>query len=144
MDDFFNQVLNDLDTLKNKLLRYRYLYIHDIMVSKDINYILGGNDINALISYIKLLFEKNGDSSKIAGPLGDKFFLEDDEKYKNIIFNNFNNNPNNNPNKYQRYFANEISEKEYNLSDISAQIYLLSLIILFIYIIYRGKKYKKF
>jgi len=168
MDDFFNQVLNDLDTITQKILRRRYLHIHDIMMSKDINYILGGNDINALISYIKLLFEKGGDSTKIKGPLGDKFFLETDDEFKDLnnytknvhgenkyvdaseiknispsVFQDTKNEQYQNYQTYQRYFAN-ISEKEYNLSDISACIYLLSLILLLTFGISRCKKCKKF
>lgn len=165
MDDFLDRILNDLDMLAQKILRHKYIYIYDIMMTNDANFINSGNDINALISYIKLLFEKNGDSTKIVGPLGDKFILENDvnlkdfnnstkkvhkpSKYvdaseiKNISPSVFQDTKNSDK-QYQRYFKNEISEKECNLSDISACIYLLSLIGLFIYGTYRYKKYKKF
>ena len=146
-------------------------------MSKDIKHIINGNDINALISYVKLLFEKNGDTSKILGPLGEKFVMENDARYKDQILNNLNNLNNLNdinrnvhrqtkydnvseieniePSIFQdtknsklqqfnkKYFANEISEKEYNLSDMSACIYLTSLIFLFIYIVSRCKKCKR-
>jgi hypothetical protein len=161
MDDFLDQILNDLDMLAQKILRHKYIYIYDIMMTNDFNFINNGNDINALISYIKLLFEKSGDSTKIVGSLGDKFFLETDVNLKDLnnstknvhkpskyvstseiknISPSFFQDTKNLDKQYQRYFKNEISEKECNLSDISACIYLLSLISLFLYGIYRYKK----
>jgi len=172
MNDFLNKVFNDLDIIKNKILRYRYLYVHDIMTSRDINNIIGGNDINALISYIKLLFEKNGDTTNIMGPLGDKFFLETDKVLNDLNFLNDFNDLNNlhKPSKYtnvsdikniqscnfsdtknskiqqyyEKYYINKISEKSYNLSDISTCLYLISLIFLFIHISSRCKNFKKY
>jgi hypothetical protein len=172
MDNFIDQALDDLDNLINKILnnRYLYIYIHDNKLTNNINNIINRNDIGSLISYVKLLFEGNENNSKLLGPLGDKFFLESKTLYKDTYLDNNNddnddnihrqskyviasninglepghfNNTNSKLEKhYQKYFTNKISEKELNLSDISACLYFISLIFTGIYIITKCKKCK--
>ena len=88
--NFFNDVLNDLDSLEQTLLGPDYKYYKQIKapsqigMSSDGNLGAMANDIAGLIAYTELLVTGGGSASKTGGPLGDKFFLKTGAKCKDV------------------------------------------------------------
>lgn len=82
MSNFFNDVLNDLESVEQSLLGPDYKYYKQIKspselgMSSDGNLGAMANDIKGLIAYTELLVTGGGNASKTGGPLGDKFFLQ--------------------------------------------------------------------
>lgn len=88
MSNYFTEVLDDLDGLEQKLLGPDYSYYNQIKspsemgMSGDGNLSTMTNDIEGLIAYVELLVSGGGKASKVAGPLGDRFFLQTGAKCK--------------------------------------------------------------
>lgn len=82
MSNFFKNVLSDLDGVEQELLGPDYSYKNHIKSPSEIGMSGDGNlstmasDIGGLIAYTELLVTGGGEASKVAGPLGDQFFLK--------------------------------------------------------------------
>ena len=89
---FFTEVSGgNLDGLEQKLLGPDYAYSKQIKTPTEMD-LSGVGSWDAIIanaagleSYMKLLVEGGGHASKVAGPLGDRFFLQTGAKCKDIV-----------------------------------------------------------
>jgi hypothetical protein len=82
MSNIFEEVLQDANSVQNKLLGPTYPYYKNINTPKQIGMSPNGNlqslgqDINGLIQYVELLVTGDSQASATGGPLGNKFFLK--------------------------------------------------------------------
>lgn len=81
MDNFFNTVVTDLDSLEKEFLGPDYKYYENIRNPNELGMSTSGtmgtmiDDTAGLINYVEVLVAGTGAASKTGKPLGDKFFL---------------------------------------------------------------------
>jgi len=82
MSNFFEEVLDDVHGVEEKILGPDYQYWKQIKSPKQMGMSTKGslsaiaNDVDGLINYVELLVSGGGDASKTNGPMGNKFFLK--------------------------------------------------------------------
>lgn len=82
MVNFFQSVLDDANSVQQRLLGPDYAYWKQINTPAEIGMSsagsLGqlGSNVNGLIAYVQTLVTGGGDASKTGGPIGNKFFLD--------------------------------------------------------------------
>ena len=82
MSNFFEKAKADAKALEESLLGPNYKYYEYINTPADMGMSSNGSistitkDIAGIIGYVTLLSSGGGRASKVAGPLGNKFFLE--------------------------------------------------------------------
>ena len=87
-DNIFNEVLQDVKGVEEKLLGPTYPYYKNIKspgqigMSDDGSLSALAEDIDGLISYVEVLVTGNSNASSTGGPLGNKFFLKTGAKCK--------------------------------------------------------------
>jgi hypothetical protein len=87
-DNIFNEVLQDVKGVEEKLLGPTYPYYKNIKSPEQIGMSDDGNlsaladDIDGLINYVEVLVTGSSDASTTGGPLGNKFFLKTGAKCK--------------------------------------------------------------
>jgi hypothetical protein len=87
-DNIFNEVLQDVKGVEEKLLGPAYPYYKNIKSPSQIGMSDDGSlsalaeDIDGLISYVEVLVTGNSNASTTGGPLGNKFFLKTGAKCK--------------------------------------------------------------
>lgn len=87
-DNIFNEVLQDVKGVEEKLLGPAYPYYKNIKSPSQIGMSDDGSlsalaeDIDGLISYVEILVTGNSNASTTGGPLGNKFFLKTGAKCK--------------------------------------------------------------
>lgn len=88
MSNLFNEVLDDVDGVEQRLLGPTYPYYKNIKTPSQLGMSTKGNiktlskDISGLIDYVEVLVTGKSDASKTGGPLGNKFFLKTGAKCK--------------------------------------------------------------
>jgi len=94
MSNIFEDVLQDVQGVQNKLLGPTYPYYKNINTPSQIGMTdqgslsALGNDINGLIQYVELLVSGGGRASSTGSPLGNKFFLKTGAKCVDTKTNN--------------------------------------------------------
>ena len=89
MSNIFEEVLNDVGAVEEKLLGPDYPYYKYIKAPGDMGMTSEGSlsalgkDINGLVNYVELLVTGEGNASTTGGPLGSKFFLKTGAKCTN-------------------------------------------------------------
>jgi len=93
MSNIFEEVLQDVQGVENKLLGPTYPYYKNIKMPSDIGMSDNGSlsalgkDINGLIQYVELLVTGKSEASTTGGALGNKFFLKTGAKCNDIQTN---------------------------------------------------------
>ena len=95
MSNFFNDVVNDLESLEEEILGPTYQYWKMIKspdqlgMSGDGSLSALGTDIEGLVKYIKTLVTAGGSSAQTTSlPLGDRFFLRTGAKCVDVVTGN--------------------------------------------------------
>jgi len=94
MTDVFKEVLQNADSVQEKLLGPTYPYYKNIKAPSDIGMSdkgtikQMGKNIDGLIEYVEVLVTGNSKASKTGGPLGNKFFLKTGGKCVDNATNN--------------------------------------------------------
>ena len=82
MGNLFQEVLQDANTVQDKLLGPTYPYYKNIKTPESLGMSTNGsistlgNNIDGLIDYVEVLVSGKSKASKTGGPLGNKFFLK--------------------------------------------------------------------
>ena len=82
MSNFFEEVLDDVNAVEEKLLGPDYAYWKQIKSPSEMGMSTNGSistiakDVGGLINYVELLVAGGGGASKTRGPMGNKFFLK--------------------------------------------------------------------
>jgi len=82
MANFFEEALDDVDSLQQKLLGPNYEYWKQVSTPAQIGMSSSGSlsalgtDVQGLIAYVQMLVTGGGSASRSGRPLGNKFFLE--------------------------------------------------------------------
>lgn len=92
MSDFFDNALNDLNTLEQDILGPDYPYYKYINSPSDMGMSADGSkiatNIGGLMSYVDILVTGSGKASATGNPLGDKYFINTPAKCKDIATGN--------------------------------------------------------
>jgi hypothetical protein len=90
MSNIFENVLQNANTVQDKLLGPTYPYYKNINTPSQIGMTSDGtlsalgNDINGLIQYVEVMVSGNSRASATGGPLGNKFFLQTGAKCQDV------------------------------------------------------------
>jgi hypothetical protein len=82
MSNIFEEVLDDVSGVEERLLGPTYPYYKNIKTPKQLGMSDNGSiqqmaqDVNGLIQYVEVLVTGNSQASATGGPLGNKFFLQ--------------------------------------------------------------------